>query len=379
MTGNICIWGTSLEKVADEAQVLSVMSACRRQFPHADIVLFMRDGHLIQSQAPDVVVFPTARLFRVLRALIGARLFVIVGGPFYEDRKQAAVCGLLIGLARAVGTPVMAYGTTLFPLTTRWGRSLYRFLFNRMAAVAMREPVCLDLLTALKVQVKPVLFADPRFGLQPASPERTREILDAEGIDPDRPYIVVTTRLMNEQLPDWVKRGSDFEPQRPAMVNKALGKTLAFLARRYQLVMIPMHPSPAEDQATASALRPYFEEPEKLRVLSRRYTAPEVMGLIGEAEAVIAGRLGSAVFAVAMGTPVTAVAYESRIIDFFNRAECGECAMDWREIDEASLLARVKEMLDHAESYRRNLPLRAARFTAEAEENRKWLTALAGT
>ncbi|MEC4680913.1 MAG: hypothetical protein VST67_09485, partial [Nitrospirota bacterium] len=48
---------------------------------------------------------------------------------------------------------------------------------------------------------------------------------------------------------------------------------------------------------------------------------------------IIASRLGSAVFATAMGTPILALAYEARMIDYMSHIGFEDCVMDWRTLD----------------------------------------------
>lgn len=57
----ICLWGTSLKKVADEAQLLSVSEAIRREWPSARITIFARNGQLIARSAAAATPFSLGR------------------------------------------------------------------------------------------------------------------------------------------------------------------------------------------------------------------------------------------------------------------------------------------------------------------------------
>jgi len=100
----ICVWGTSLKKIADEAQVIAFIRIVQQRFPDTHITLFSQYGDLLTTRlagaALRVTTIPTADLARVIRALARCDLFVLEGGPFYEELAQALRCWLLLGIAK---------------------------------------------------------------------------------------------------------------------------------------------------------------------------------------------------------------------------------------------------------------------------------------
>ncbi|MCH7561119.1 MAG: hypothetical protein IIC67_07115 [Thaumarchaeota archaeon] len=56
---------------------------------------------------------------------------------------------------------MVTYGTTLFEYKTTLGKYLFRFLFNRIDRITVREEVCKKLLNELGVKKDILLFPDP--------------------------------------------------------------------------------------------------------------------------------------------------------------------------------------------------------------------------
>jgi polysaccharide pyruvyl transferase WcaK-like protein len=369
----ICVWGTSLKKVADEAQVVALIAILSKRFPGVSVTLFSKYGELmtdfIAQHAFKVRTIRTANVARVFWALSRSRLFVIVGGPFFEDLFQTLVCIVLVCVAKLFGLPVITYGTTVFPFKTRWGSFIFRNLFNQMQAITVREPVAVQILEELGISKDVALFADPRFTLQPPPSTEIREILLQEGVDPDRPIVGITTRYLDEDLPAWVQRSHFYTPARVSRANDALARAAAHLAELAQVILIPMHPSYEDDIRMAGVIRSHMGDAARLKVLSRRYSAAQVLGIIGHCQLLFASRLGSAVFATVTGTPVVAIAYEPRMLDHMKRVGLDEFVVDWRDISYPKLAGIIDDLWRGGDRVKARMDQRATEFRALAWRN----------
>jgi len=82
----VCVWGTSLRKVADEAQVISFVRIIMSRFPDAKITLFSRYGglmtELMAKEGFELETIRTAHIGKVIRAIARSYIFVFEGGPF---------------------------------------------------------------------------------------------------------------------------------------------------------------------------------------------------------------------------------------------------------------------------------------------------------
>ncbi len=329
----ICVWGTSLKKVADEAQLLAVSKAIRTRIPDSKITIFARHGELIKKQHPEIRTIATVQISKVLASLASCDLFVVVGGPFMESRSQMISCLTLFLIAKFFRKPVVTYGTTVLEYKTGWGKFFYRNLFNLIDAITVREEVGLKLLRELGVKKDLSLFPDPRFILEPVPPAEIDNILIREGIDVEAPKIGITTRHMHERVPEWVKRSHNYSEDNVKNANEVIGRTVDYLGQYAQCVLIPMHPSYDEDLKTAEAIKKHMQNPSRLKILSRSYRSLELIGIINSCDMLIASRLGSAIFATVTSTPLVCIAYESRMIDHMEGIGLGQYVRDWRELN----------------------------------------------
>lgn len=194
----ICIWGTSIKKVADEAQLLAVCKAIKTRIPNTEITIFARHGELIEKRYTEIKTIPTIQISKVLSSVASCDLFVVVGGPFLESRSQMISCLTLFSIVKFFRKPVITYGTTVLEYKTNWGKFFYRNLFNLLAdTITVREEVGLKLLRELGVKKDLSLFPDPRFILEPVSPTEVCNILIQEGLDVEVPKIGITTRHLH--------------------------------------------------------------------------------------------------------------------------------------------------------------------------------------
>ena len=296
----ICVWGTSLKKVGDEAQIIAFVRIIKSRYPDAEITLYSQFGErmtrLVAKENIKVRTIRTARLGKVARALRRTDIFVFEGGPFYEEPRQVLCCLTLLSIARIFRVPVVVYAATAFRFQTWWGRFIFRSIFDQMDEITVREPLALAIIKDLGIKKKVGLFADPRFTLKPPPPETVDKILTAEGINPREPYIVITTRYLHPRVPAWVKRSHQYRDEIVEKANEAIAKVVAYLETLGQLVVLPMHPHYGEDMEMVKAIRALMKDPSRLKLLSRRYAALEMIGIIHQCEMLIASRLGSAVF-----------------------------------------------------------------------------------
>ena len=376
----ISVYGTSIQKIADEAQLIAVSKILTSRVPEARLTIFTKYGNLLAEilvkENLQVNTLRTSQLGRIIRELARCDLFVMVGGPFYEAPSQAVKCFLLFSIAKMLRRPVMSYGTSFFPLNTWWGRPLFRNIFNRMDAITVREPMGLQVLRDLGVKKEAALFADPRFVLDPASPDEARDILVEEGVDPEQPIIAITTRHLHQSVPGWVKRSHQYAEHWADNANEVMSRIVAFLGGLGQLVLIPMHPSYTDDLEMAALINRHLGEKPGLKILSRRYDSRVVMGLISQCELLFASRLGSAIFATVTGTPVVAIAYEPRMQDHMNRVGLDRYVFDWKGLNYDDVIAKIEEVWSSRNAIREQMKARAEEFEEMAWNNAEIVNAL---
>lgn len=366
----VCIWGVCLDKIADEAQLEAVLQILRTRLPDARLVLLSRDAEAIVARHRDVEAIDPRNLPAAARALATADLFAIVGGPFLEAAAQTLRCFILVAIAKLCRVPVVAYGATLFYFRTRWARTAYRYLFRSFEAIAVRERVAADILEDLGHTGEVSVFADPRFVLEPAPPAAVHRLLADEGLDPRRPLVLVTTRHFDDATPGWVRRLSDGAT--PAMIEstrKALAAAIDHVGAEAQVLFFPMHPNRDDDVSDAHAIGKLLRSGVEPRILSRRYSVPETLGIVAQAQLVLASRVAAGVFASVTSTPVVAIAHENRLADHMERMGDGDKVFDWSTLEPERFVACVREVWSEHETQRGRAQARAAEMQQLAWAN----------
>lgn len=331
----ICLWGTSLQKVADEAQFLAVLRLIERAVPGAKVTIFARPrtDSLIPRSVRNVHVIPTASLPGVIHRLKTSSLFIMVGGCFMENVRQAAVCALLVVLAGLLRTPVIAIGVTAFPYRHRWARYVYRRIFNKMETITVREPAAEAALQALSITTSLTRYPDPRYILSTDNEADITGVLKAANLSKDRPTVGITLRYLHDGMPEWVKISHDYSPDAVETTNAAIARMLDELAAVAQLLVLPMHPTPEEDRSAIAEIRRYMHNPQALHVVAGSIRAPQLAALIKWCDVLIASRLAAGMFAASAGTPFIGIAYETRLAGLMASLGLREYVFQWRQVD----------------------------------------------
>lgn len=335
---HICLWGTSLQKVADEAQFLALLRLVEQAAPGAEVIILARPHpHSTITGEERVSVIPTADLPAVTKAIAQSKLLIMVGGCFLESQRQTAVCATLMAIAKASRTPVIGVGVTAFPYRQPWARQIYSRMFNAMKAMTVREPSAQKALSDLSIRTNVVQFADPRYVLTPPPDDACKDLLEEHGLSPNRPLIGVTLRYLHDGMPNWVKDSHGYSKEAVDRANRALAYTLDALASVAQLVVLPMHPSREEDMAAAATIKASMRDPTALRSNLPQLRAPALMAVIKHCDLLLASRLAAGMFAVSTATPVFGIAYEKRLIDLMSGLGLTDLVLPWLAVDDERL------------------------------------------
>jgi polysaccharide pyruvyl transferase WcaK-like protein len=256
-----------LKKVADEAQLIAQYEIIKSIVPDAEVTLLTYPRSVVQEHYPQLKVIPTPRLHQSLPAILRADLFVLAGGPFYDDTFQTIRAGLLTLFTRLVGVPIMIYGVTGFPIRSRLGRWIYRWIGNQAQRIVTRDAGASHALQEVGVKTPIQQGIDLRAVLKVSPRERVNEILKAEGIDPSKPLIGFTVRHIHEDIPAWVKQQVEFNADTIRDFNRALGQTAAELSKSAQVFILAMNPTLDEDLAVMENMKQFMDDPSQLKII----------------------------------------------------------------------------------------------------------------
>jgi polysaccharide pyruvyl transferase WcaK-like protein len=353
---HVSIWGTSVSKVGDEAQLASILSFFKQYNPDIEVTVFSRLSDkviaLLQQAGIRGDCNKLIDIIYVYRRLKKADALIIIGGPFFETWRQMLSIYVLLLLAKLTKTKVITFATTLFPLHTTAGKIFYRYACSRLSIISSRDDKAKQVLRANGINKPLYPLIDPRYMLQPSGKNHVNEILRAEGVDPDKPYIAITTRHLHDDMPDWVKHHHEYTTEIAQQSYANLAAVFGELAKKYQLVIVPMHPSLKEDYATAELL--FSAADSNCTVLKKRYTPFDIIGIFQGSQFSIQSRLGSTVFSVVAGSPFVAISYESRMANWMSANGLSEYCVDWRKIEPEEVLNKIQALSENRNVLKNN-------------------------
>ena len=356
-TQRLCIWGTSVKKVGDEAQLASTLTYLLERYGELEVTVFSTLSERVEQLFNELGV--TGRCVRlkhlsaVTSALRNADGLVIIGGPFFEDRYQMASIAILFTLAKLTNTRMVTFGTTLFPANTAVGQRFYRWAYSRLDAISSRDSRGAEVLAEFGVQKTLYPIADLRYLLHPSARDQIQRILRSEGIDPTKPYVTLTTRYLHDAMPPWVNEQLGYSSEQARQSYQQLASFIAQLSERFQVVIVPMHPTMAEDQETAKLL--FSQASANTFVLTQRYTPFDILGLFRYSAFSIHSRVGSTVFSVIAGTPFVAVSYESRMEHWMRDNGMDTYWVDWKAVNASDLITQCEHLQAHESQVRQQL------------------------
>jgi len=341
----VTVWGTTLKKVADEAQMIAHYKIIKKYVPDADVTMLTYLKPDVQNFYPDLTITPIPEFHKSLPRIFKSDLFVVAGGPIFDFPPHILKVFFLTLCLKLARVPILIYGITGFPVRSWYGRLVFKWLGNAAEEIITRDASAYNTLQDLGVKTKMQEGTDLRVILEPAPPERVGDILKNEGINPDMPMIGLTVRYIHPDVPRWVKTHLDLHLESIERFNENMGKLVAELSKVAQVFIISMNPDVSEDKAVAENLKKYMIDPSKLRVIEHRYLAVESLGIIQACDVLIAGRVGSAVFSVMNGTPLLGIAHENRMIAWMNEIGMDEYLFDWQTLDVGRMAEKVNAIL----------------------------------
>lgn len=347
----------------DEAILTAMVTSLRQHLPRVELAVISGNPALTGEQHGVRTVGRTD-LPGIARQLRWADLLLSGGGSVLQDvtssRSLLYYLGVVL-LARCLGTPVMFYAQGVGPIEKPFNRWLTARVADGVALITVREEGSRRVLQELGVKRPPIqVTADQVFCLEPAPSPEARSILEREGASLDgRPLVGVALR-------GW--RGEE-------RYTRAVARAADALVEEYgaQVVFMPL-------QATAD--RPVARDTAALMqheavVLEGDYSAMEIMALTGMMHLVIGMRLHALVFAAVQGVPLVGLVYDPKVEDFLRLVD-QPSAGRVDEVDEQSLLAAARQVLEHREETQRRLGELGGELVRMAHENSRLVAGLLG-
>lgn len=311
----------------DEAMLYAMLRSLRGFLPEAEITVISGRPEDTARQFHTKAV-PRFGGFAILKSLLACDLLISGGGSLLQDvtSSRSLLYYLSIIFAGVVlRKKVFLYAQGIGPVRRKWVASLLSFVLSRVDAVTVRDEKSRRFLEDLGVAAPVYTTADSVFSLPASSLEEGREILREAGVPEGKPIIGISVR-------NWLRR-EEWMPR--------FAKYIDRLARDdVSVVFIPMQCP--ED--TETARRICGTTPKNVYFLSRSYTAPQLMSIIGNLNVLAGMRLHALIFSALMHVPLLGISYDPKI-DNFLRAIGEEALCPITALDEKTLYNKTMEWL----------------------------------
>lgn len=325
--------------VGDEAILASSVEQLRAAVPAAEIVAFSRNAeHTRRHHHVDRAVNSrTALRDQVLPEVQRLDMLLLGGGGILYD-KEAKSYLREVALAYELGVPTFAFAVGIGPLEDHHERAAVRDGLNGMTGVTVREVSAKRLCEEIGVSVPVEVTADPAVLLEPLP--FTDDMLARESIPVDRRLVGFSVR----------ERGGAAPALDKVPYHELVADVADYCVRRFDAdaVFVPMERA---DRNEIHRVIAHMEHSAYAHVLRRDYHPREVMGLVGRFSLAAGLRLHFLIFAAAMGTPLIALPYASKVKDLISSLGIAEHA----DIDVArsgSFLASLDRLWDDRASQR---------------------------
>lgn len=322
MTARIAIHGYyGHHNVGDEAILAVILRELRRRLPDASPVVLSADPDWT-SRVHGVEAVPWEEPVEVAAAIRRASLVISGGGGLFQDywhRDNADVLFLPAQgvaayaqaalLAELYGKPLVLLAHGMGPIRTDEGARLVRLVATMADRISVRDDESAQLLEQLGCGDRLALVApDPAFAFPVPSRDEARRRLREHGLALDeRPVLGVVVR-------PWMEDGADW----PERVARALDLFVAQNGAR--VLFVPFHESAGiSDRAQAQAIAARMSERSRCVVLGEQVPA-EAATALAACDSVLAMRMHSAIFGLAAGVPVLALAYDPKVTSVMRQA-----------------------------------------------------------
>ncbi len=199
--------------------------------------------------------------------------------------------------------------------------------------------------------------ADPVFQLEPASPDRARELLDAAGLPPGAAFAAVSVR-------EWPGTGA---------FPRALAALCDHLRRDHGLEILFLMMQPRRDRAATQEVRGAMTAPSLL--LDAPCSPRELMAALGEAKLCLAMRLHTLIFAARMAVPTMGLIYDPKVESCLQELDL-PAAGRVEDLDAEEAIRRADALMAEYDAIHARLREKSAALTAAAGENERLLLEL---
>ncbi|MDE7262141.1 MAG: polysaccharide pyruvyl transferase CsaB [Oscillospiraceae bacterium] len=346
----------------DDAILEAIQQSVRSSGEDIGITVLSNDPSLTWRQY-GIDAIPRFRVTKVLSALRRCDALLSGGGSLLQDNTSTRSLIYYLSViwgAHMLGKPVMLYANGIGPVRRQGNRRRVRRAVDRATVVTLRDHSSAEELERMGVRRTDLhVTADPVFHLDPASPERGRELIAQSGLPAGKPFTVVSVR-------DW---------RNTEKFNLELARLCDHMRRNYGMEILFLLMQPPKDREASQTVRGLMEEPSHL--LDVPCTPQELMAVLGEAKLCLAMRLHTLIFAARMAVPTMGLVYDPKVASYLQELELPS-AGEVESFDGPEAIRRTDRLMANYDSVLASLREKSAALTKAAEDNERLLLEMLG-
>ena len=340
------------KNAGDEAILQSIYRSIKESCDDISITVLSYDPQDTNSRYGYTAV-NRFNIFRVFRTLRRCDLLVSGGGSLLQDftsTRSLLYYLYIIRTAKRMGKKVMIYANGIGPVSKKANRRRVCRIAGRADVITLRDSDSAQELRAMGVSRDDIkVTADPVFTMSGISRDEALGILKECGVT-DSPYIAVSIR-------EWPNMGKFSEKIAFICdsVYEATGRSVLF---------IPMQPD--KETGISRKIQGMMKNPS--HILEGRFTAEELMGIIGVCDIMLAMRLHALIFAACMNVPFAGLVYDPKVSAYLDALSMPS-AGDVTDFDENIALEAVMGLIERRDVYAEELKIKTAQLREASKED----------
>jgi len=283
----------------------------------------------------------------ILKKHAEADIIIFVGGGNYNDNYRPAIFGRLYGifLSKILKKPVVLYAHSIGPFNTFVYKHLAKLVFNEVDLITLRDSESKKVLDELRVHKPPVyVTADSAFNLSVIDADMAKELLLKEGINVnDRPLVSISVRKWGFYNTANVSGGHK-------SYIHVMAQLADYLVAKINATIVFMSTSTDlggyrnDDRIVAREVISMMKYAGNAKIVEGEYGPEELKGMFGQMDMHIGTRMHSNIFALSMGVPVVAIAYEFKTNGLMQSFDLEKYVCDIENINFKELCTKIDDV-----------------------------------
>lgn len=291
----------------------------------------------------------------IRKAIKNSRMLISGGGSLIQDAtsyKSLLYYLYVINYAKKCGLSVMLYANGIGPLKEK-NIGIVQKALRGVDYITLRDNDSSKLLSKMDIGPVPVKkLSDPAILVEPSGCDRVHEILMKNGIEKDTEYMCVAVR-------PWKNSDPEFEEKIAEVCDEVYEK--------YGLTSVFLLMKPATDRKISHRISEKTKH--KSYVLDENLKIQDIMGIVGNAKAVLGMRLHMLIYSACVTVPCVALSYDPKIDGFMKGAELEEFCVPCQKIDAQKVVGLCGTALENSKEISDKLLQNKKNLLEMAREN----------